>query len=271
MLQEPETDAKEDVEVKMTQPKITNLFQSMKAKINKSISDNFDTFLLGADEEEDQAQQETDRDVEEPNNNTVVVAPIKGKPARVQKSYKKSPTLIESKVNAVLTPKKATPPKVITKAIKKFTPKYVSVHSQDEGGFVQLKVTAGQSGRGGLLSTEVCTELIAVLEQQLEDDKCNLVLLGPLKFTSVEDLNEDSVEERRLLETLAAFPKPIFVAVQGTVEGLGVTMLPLCDLVFTKYGAEFCCARDPLPGMSILMGSAKVDKNRVSGNLFTLY
>lgn len=243
-----EVPEKDTVQEFLSPPLITNLFQSMKTQMNKTLSDNFDIVVL---------EEETNNDVEVKESEPPTQRPPGFNKLRSNKTEAPKTTPITT---ASVIPKKTTPPKKKA-AIQR--PKTISVHHYEKE-FVQVKIL-----EAGLLSSEVCQQIVIVLEELAENRNCNLVLLGPIKFISTDSVNERSpdtacVEERRFLEALAKFPKAICAAVQGNVEGVGVTMLPLFDLVFAKYGAEFCCAKDPLPGLSILMSSAKVDKNRVS-------
>lgn len=45
---------------------------------------------------------------------------------------------------------------------------------------------------------------------------------------------------RDFLKALVQFPKPIIAGVNGNAMGLGVTMLPLFDMVIANDKAEFC-------------------------------
>lgn len=234
-------------------PKITK-FHTIKEKMNKAISDSFDA-IAAVEVPQDVAESDVS---EELNNNIVMV--------KKSRALVPSAEIVKEDQRKSNRPKKQTTPK--KPASTAFKPKLITVHS--EKVFVQVKIPP-QGPTMGLLTEGVCEELIAVLEQQEANEKCNLLLLGPLKFASVDNNTNNSISsnvatERRFLAALASFTKPIFVAVQGTVEGVGVTMLPLFDLVFGKYGTEFCFANDPLPGISILMSSPKTDKNKVSKN-----
>ena len=72
---------------------------------------------------------------------------------------------------------------------------------------------------------------------------------------------------------LVAFPKPIVAAVNGPAIGLGVALLPLCDVVYASDKASFMCpyarlAQTPEACASYtfsqVMGPAKVHALRES-------
>ena len=44
---------------------------------------------------------------------------------------------------------------------------------------------------------------------------------------------------REFLSVLISFPKPVVVAVNGPAVGLGVAILPLCDIVYASDKASF--------------------------------
>ena len=46
---------------------------------------------------------------------------------------------------------------------------------------------------------------------------------------------------RDFVNTLIAFPKPVVAAVNGPAIGLGVAILPLCDIVYASDKASFYC------------------------------
>jgi enoyl-CoA hydratase/carnithine racemase len=53
----------------------------------------------------------------------------------------------------------------------------------------------------------------------------------------------------RFVEALGVFPKPVIAAVNGVAVGLGVTMLPYCDLVFVADDARF---RAPFASLGVV-------------------
>lgn len=227
----------EDVQ-ESTPPKITDLFQTMKAKINQSLQDNFDSIVVLNPDTGKKKQKEK-------NNNEVVVAKKVGRPPKQAANGKA----------------KAPPPPPITIQTVE-----IPVNSETAVFQVKFEPRPRDGPNAPFLSEFVCKRLVEALSGVLQRNSCKLVLLGPIKFPALENVkisSEDEAEQRNLLEFLTKFPMPIIVAVQGHVDGVGVTMLPLFDLVYAKYGTEFCCTTNPLPGISILMNSAKVDKNRV--------
>jgi enoyl-CoA hydratase/carnithine racemase len=54
---------------------------------------------------------------------------------------------------------------------------------------------------------------------------------------------------QRFISTLGAFPKPVVAAVNGLAVGLGVTMLPYCDLVLAAADARF---RTPFVSLGVV-------------------
>ena len=54
---------------------------------------------------------------------------------------------------------------------------------------------------------------------------------------------------QRFISTLGAFPKPVVAAVNGLAVGLGVTMLPYCDLVLAADDARF---RTPFVSLGVV-------------------
>ncbi|XP_034250761.1 uncharacterized protein LOC117651111 isoform X2 [Thrips palmi] len=106
------------------------------------------------------------------------------------------------------------------------------------------------------LNIQVLRELRDALQQVRKDDQCKVVLLtstGSI-FCQGIDLSalvhnnnekrktaafEMSLALKDFLKCVAHFPKPLIAGVQGSAVGLGVTMLPLFDMVFASDKATF--------------------------------
>ncbi len=46
---------------------------------------------------------------------------------------------------------------------------------------------------------------------------------------------------RDFVKALTTFPKPIVAAVNGVAIGLGMALLPLCDIIYASDKATFYC------------------------------
>lgn len=70
------------------------------------------------------------------------------------------------------------------------------------------------------------------------------------------------------VQTLAAFKKPLVVYVKGIVNGLGVRILPLFDVVWSDVGASFTTTNqfdgEIIEGTALLSATDKIDYNAVS-------
>lgn len=123
-----------------------------------------------------------------------------------------------------------------------------------EANMVHVTMNVGR--KDALLNVSVLNELTVILNQIKNDSACNAVLLTSLHKSFCQGLDykallADTEEQRKkkatnlanavkeFLQTLAAFPKFIAAAVQGSAIGLGVTMLPLFDMVLAKDKATF--------------------------------
>ncbi|KAH0537860.1 nucleolar protein dao-5-like [Cotesia glomerata] len=128
---------------------------------------------------------------------------------------------------------------------------------QRHGNLVQLILTPSTSSkiRNGI-TLQIMQELREALAILKKDDDCRVVLLTSTGSSFCEGLelstllheNKDvrRVQAQKLangvkdfIKSLATFNKPIVAGVQGTAVGLGVTMLPLFDLVIASDKATF--------------------------------
>lgn len=119
-----------------------------------------------------------------------------------------------------------------------------------------VHITMNVGRKDALLNVQILNELTVILNQVKNDNSCNVVLLTSLHKYFCHGLDyklliADTEEQRKkkatalanavkeFLQTLAAFPKFIAAAVQGYTVGLGVTMLPLFDMVFSSDKAVY--------------------------------
>ncbi|KAF2366548.1 Crotonase superfamily [Trinorchestia longiramus] len=106
------------------------------------------------------------------------------------------------------------------------------------------------------LNSRVLRELCDVLSAIRGDSSVRLVLITSngssfcqgVDLTCLHHSNPDTVNEhahnlaraiKEFLRLLVQFPKPIIAGVNGNAMGLGVTMLPLFDMVYASDNAEF--------------------------------
>ncbi|XP_035720417.1 putative leucine-rich repeat-containing protein DDB_G0290503 [Vespa mandarinia] len=131
------------------------------------------------------------------------------------------------------------------------------INVRKHGYLVQLILTPSSSTKiRNALTLQVMHELRETLSILKKDDDCRVVLLTSTGTSFCEGLELSTLlhpnkEERRLLaqemadavkdfiKSLATFNKPIVAGVQGAAIGLGVTMLPLFDLVIASDKATF--------------------------------
>ncbi|XP_015187689.1 PREDICTED: extracellular matrix-binding protein ebh [Polistes dominula] len=131
------------------------------------------------------------------------------------------------------------------------------INVRKHGYLVQLILTPSSSTKiRNALTLQVMQEFRETLSILRKDDDCRVVLFTSTGTSFCEGLELSSLlhpnkEERRLLaqemadavkdfiKSLATFNKPIVAGVQGAAIGLGVTMLPLFDLVIASDKATF--------------------------------
>ena len=85
-------------------------------------------------------------------------------------------------------------------------------------------------------------ELRAALAEAQADDRIRVVLLtgAPGAFSAGQDINEMGSGHQFIpfVDQLASFEKPLLAAVNGVAVGIGVTMLPHCDVVYVAESAR---------------------------------
>lgn len=81
--------------------------------------------------------------------------------------------------------------------------------------------------------------------------------------------------DSQFIESLASFPKTLCAAVHGHCVGIGVTILPLFDVVLanqkTTFETPFARSGQLPEACSVLQMSTKVSQNAVSGLEPTLF
>uniref|UniRef100_A0A7G3AIH7 Putative enoyl-coa hydratase/isomerase n=1 Tax=Lutzomyia longipalpis TaxID=7200 RepID=A0A7G3AIH7_LUTLO len=123
--------------------------------------------------------------------------------------------------------------------------------------FVQLIFSPTYGVLKNVLTTALLREVKTALGILKDDSKCKLVLVTSsgnnfCQGIDISGLIQTTADKRKaaaqqlstalrdFLEALATFPKPLLAGVHGTVSDLGVTMLPLFDVVLSSEAAVFC-------------------------------
>jgi len=122
--------------------------------------------------------------------------------------------------------------------------------------FAQIILSPVTSGLRHTINVNVIEELIDLLGQCANDEECKAVLVSGIggTFTNGVDLSVlayDAVEKRRrsaealavairrLVKVMMDYPKVLMAGVNGFANGLGVSILPLFDVVFASDKATF--------------------------------
>ncbi|KAK7055036.1 hypothetical protein SK128_015127 [Halocaridina rubra] len=133
---------------------------------------------------------------------------------------------------------------------------YRDISLRKFNNFTQIILSPSTTKMKNSFNSRVLRELCEALSTLKRDESVRMVLLtatGPTFCQGVDltALQHPNVEIRKknaenlvrgikdFLKTLVQFPKPIVAGVNGNAMGLGVTMLPLFDLVFATDSAEF--------------------------------
>ncbi|XP_024886389.1 proteoglycan 4-like isoform X1 [Temnothorax curvispinosus] len=159
------------------------------------------------------------------------------------------------------------------------------INVRRHGNLVQLILTPSSSTKiRNALTLQVMQEFREALSILKRDDECRVVLLTSTGTSFCEGLDLSTLlhtnkEERRstaqelahavkdFIKSLATFNKPIVAGVQGAAVGLGVTMLPLFDLVIASDKATFCTPYGKLG--QIAEGAAVFTLSHILGSAIT--
>ncbi|KYM80222.1 Chromodomain Y-like protein [Atta colombica] len=173
--------------------------------------------------------------------------------------------------------------KMKTEVQSQFSNKEINVRRH--GNLVQLILTPSSSTKiRNALSLQVMQEFKEALSILKRDDECRVVLLTSTGTSFCEGLDLSTLlhsnkDERRsvaqelahavkdFIKSLATFNKPIVAGVQGAAIGLGVTMLPLFDLVIASDKATFCTPYGKLG--QIAEGAAVFTLSHILGSAIT--
>ncbi|XP_033229938.1 uncharacterized protein LOC117181418 [Belonocnema kinseyi] len=137
---------------------------------------------------------------------------------------------------------------------KLFSNKEINVRRN--GNLVQLTLNPSSSKIVNGITLAVMQELRDILSVLKKDDECRVVLLTSTGTSFCEGLDlstllQSDKEKRKrnaeemanavkdFIKCLATFTKPLVAGVQGAAVGLGVTILPLFDLVIASDKATF--------------------------------
>ncbi|XP_076281569.1 uncharacterized protein LOC143209600 isoform X2 [Lasioglossum baleicum] len=159
------------------------------------------------------------------------------------------------------------------------------INVRRHGNLVQLILTPSSSTKlKNALTLQMMQEFRDTLSILERDDDCRVVLLTSTGSSFCEGLElsmllHTNKEERRLraqemadavkdfIKSLATFNKPIVAGVQGAAIGLGVTMLPLFDLVIASDKATFSTPYGKLG--QIAEGAAVFTLSHILGSAIT--
>ncbi|XP_029157834.1 microtubule-associated protein futsch-like [Nylanderia fulva] len=190
-------------------------------------------------------------------------------------------TTRKNKANASKTDVDSNKTKVETQG--QFSNKEINVRRH--GNLVQLILTPSSSTKiRNALTLQVMQEFREALSILKRDDECRVVLFTSTGTSFCEGLDlsalmQTTKEERRsaaqelanavkeFIKSLATFNKPIVAGVQGAAIGLGVTMLPLFDLVIASDKATFCTPYGKLG--QIAEGAAVFTLSHILGSAIT--
>ncbi|XP_046492414.1 uncharacterized protein [Neodiprion pinetum] len=190
-------------------------------------------------------------------------------------------TIVLRKLKA---PSNATKPtdKIQSDLLDQFSSNEINLRRH--GNIVELIMRPSSSKLKNGITLQLMQELREVLLLLRRDDGCRVVLLTSTGTSFCEGLDLSNLinsdrEERRVnaeelangvkefIKTLANFNKPIVAGIHGAAVGLGVTMLPLFDLVIASDKATFSMPYGQLG--QIPEGAAILTLSQTIGNTVT--
>jgi len=131
--------------------------------------------------------------------------------------------------------------------------KYKEIMVRKCQGYTQIFLISGSKTRYAL-NPQVFSELNQALSNAKYDDSKLVMLSGcgsvfcpgiDLKYLQTGDRREAARKMaesiRDFVSNMIAFPKPIVAAVNGPAIGLGMALLPLCDIIYASDKATFSC------------------------------
>ena len=103
-------------------------------------------------------------------------------------------------------------------------------------------LTMNRPARRNAFNDQQYDELRAALAGMQADDTIRVVVItgAPGAFSAGQDISEMGSGRKftPFVDQLAAFDKPLLAAVNGVAVGIGVTMLPHCDVVYVAQSAR---------------------------------
>ncbi|XP_077983009.1 chromodomain Y-like protein 2 [Glandiceps talaboti] len=171
--------------------------------------------------------------------------------------------------------------------------KYKEIVVKKAPGYTQIWLFTNTAAKNAI-NPQVCKELINALYNATYDDSKVVMLSGSGSvFCSGIDLNfflSKPTEERRktallmvdalkeFIDAVIKFPKLLVAAVNGPAVGLGVSLLPLCDVV---YASDKACFHTPYARLAqtpegcasytfpVIMGPAMANEMLLAGRKLT--
>nr|CDS25995.1 enoyl coenzyme A hydratase [Hymenolepis microstoma] len=179
----------------------------------------------------------------------------------VEKLLKNLPHLIGAKVNEVDGKASLPPNGRLRSRGNSNANSSIFIFSRPAEGLVQLVIHSSGSRLRNTFSFQVLKELTDALDTFVSDPQIRAILISgagsvfssgvdlhSLSKTPIKSSEENNFVDtyvgalRKFLLTLASYPKILIAGVNGPAEGLGMTVLPLFDLVYASDISSFHAA-----------------------------